>query len=86
MSALRYFCLLTLRVQIADFGFAAIGESPMLCQSIVGSKTYMAPEVLGRRSYTFPPGSAGYEGALVSPSLTTKAVGRQDSATNITSR
>ena len=32
--------------QIADFGFAATERSSMGCQSIVGSKTYMAPEVL----------------------------------------
>lgn len=66
-------CLLSLRAQIADFGFAAvgsvIGEAPMLCQSIVGSKTYMAPEVLCRRSNTFTHPANGYHGALVSPSL-----------------
>lgn len=56
----------SLRVQIADFGFAAIG-APMLCQSIVGSKTYMAPEVLGRRSNAAAHPASGYDGALVSP-------------------
>ncbi|CAM9666653.1 unnamed protein product [Laminaria digitata] len=51
-------------LKIADFGFAAIGEAPMMCQSIVGSKTYMAPEVLGRRSITFTHLAAGYDGSL----------------------
>jgi len=32
--------------QIADFGFAASGLRGTMCHSIVGSRTYMAPEVI----------------------------------------
>ncbi len=32
--------------QIADFGFAASGLRGTTCHSIVGSRTYMAPEVI----------------------------------------
>lgn len=53
-----------LREQIADFGFATIGEPSKKCQSIVGSKTYMAPEVMGHQSHPDLP--LGYNGASVS--------------------
>eukprot|EP00904_Undaria_pinnatifida_P000978 jgi/Undpi1/10881/HiC_scaffold_3.g01407.m1 len=48
--------------EIADFGFAAIGETRNMCQSIVGSKTYMAPEVMGHQCNASHP--IGYDGAM----------------------
>lgn len=48
--------------KIADFGFAASGRDNMMCSSIVGSRTYMAPEVLGRRFGQYQ----NYDGTLVS--------------------
>lgn len=49
-------------LKIADFGFAKIGDPSKMCQSIVGSKTYMAPEVMGHQSHPDQP--LGYSGAL----------------------
>ncbi|CAM9478377.1 unnamed protein product [Ectocarpus sp. 8 AP-2014] len=41
-------------LKIADFGFAALGRERMICRSIVGSRTYMAPEVLNLgQSYAY---------------------------------
>lgn len=36
-----------------------------MCQSVVGSKTYMAPEVLNRRSAMYYDPDRGYDGAKV---------------------
>ncbi|CAN0038767.1 unnamed protein product [Pylaiella littoralis] len=49
-------------LKIADFGFAAAGPANMLCESIVGSKAFMAPEVVGRLGPQCYNGR-GYEGA-----------------------
>lgn len=38
---------MTIVYQIADFGFAAMERPHMLCNSIVGTHAYTAPEVLG---------------------------------------
>lgn len=56
-----------LLLQIADFGFAASGREGMMCDSIVGSKTYMAPEVLNRGT-NMQYDHHGYDGAKVGPS------------------
>ncbi|CAM9576176.1 unnamed protein product, partial [Hapterophycus canaliculatus] len=49
-------------LKIADFGFAASGREEMICHSIVGSKAYMAPEVLRRRRTYAHAYDAGYDG------------------------
>ncbi|CAM9414191.1 unnamed protein product, partial [Scytosiphon promiscuus] len=49
-------------LKIADFGFAASGRETMMCHSIVGSNTYMAPEVIQRKfNLAHDPGQ-GYDG------------------------
>lgn len=51
-------------MQIADFGFAATNRPAMMCQSIVGTKTYMAPELLGRMG-AYRNSDHGYDATLV---------------------
>lgn len=51
--------------QIADFGFAASGRDTMMCHSIVGSNTYMAPEVIQRRFNFAHDDDPGYDGRKV---------------------